>query len=111
MMNNITRNLATQIRVDRIVGDTHGASAEFYWHATIISDQLILVEAIRFGGEIDIFVTKSSMQQTTDTKRFCVSGGAQSRSTLRADHWRRPALRLFYSFHSCAYSMRARRLH
>ena len=110
-MNHFKGNLATQIRVERLVRHTHGAAAEFYRHAIFISDQLILVEAVRFGGEIDIFVTQSSMQQTTDTKRFCVSGGAQSRSTLRADHWKRPALRPFYSFHFCVYGVRARRLH
>ena len=61
-MNHFKGNLATQIRIERLVGHTHGAAAEFYRHAIFVSDQLILVEAKRFGGEIDIFVTKSSMQ-------------------------------------------------
>ena len=73
-MNHLKGNLATQIRVERVVRHTHGAAIEFYWHAIIISDQLILIEAVRFGSEIDIFVTQRGVQQTTDTKRFRASG-------------------------------------
>ena len=87
-MNHFKSNLATQIRVDRLVGDTHGASAEFYWHAIIISDQLILVEAVRFGGEIDIFAGQSR------TPEFLAKFEPRFAGARRAASWKAGLKRL-----------------
>src|SRR5262249_653169 len=84
-MNHFKRDFAAQVCVECFVSHAHGAAAELDWSTIITSDQLVLIETIWTNSVIDVFVAQGGVHQKTDPKRFCVSGGAQSRSTLRAD--------------------------
>jgi hypothetical protein len=73
-MDHLERDFATQVGVERSVGDAHGAAAEFDWLAIPTIDELILVEAMRSGSVIEIFAAQRSVQQAAKTKLFRALG-------------------------------------
>ena len=73
-MDHLERDFATQVGVERSVGDAHGAAAEFDRLAIPITDELILVEAMRSGSVIEIFAAQRSLQEAGKTKLFRAPG-------------------------------------
>ncbi len=69
-MDHLERDFATQVGVERLVGDTHGAAAEFNWLAITAIDELILVEARWSGSVIEILASQRSVQQAGKTRLF-----------------------------------------
>jgi hypothetical protein len=53
-MNHLKRDFATQVGVERFVGDAHGAAAKLNWRAIITGNQLVLVKTVRSASAIDI---------------------------------------------------------
>ena len=51
-MDHLERDFATQVGVERLVGDAHGTAAELNWLAVTAIDELILVEPL-WSGERD----------------------------------------------------------
>jgi hypothetical protein len=73
-MDYLQRDFATQVGVERLVGDAHGTAAKLDWLAITAIDELILIETLRSASLIDICAAQRSMQQTIKTKFFSALG-------------------------------------
>jgi len=73
-MDYLKRDFASQVGVERLVGDAHGTAAEFDWLAITAVDELVLIETLWSASLIDIRAAQRSMQQTRQTKLFSVLG-------------------------------------
>ncbi len=73
-MDRLERDFATQVGVERSVGDAHGAAAEFDRLAIPPTDELILVEAMPSASVIEIFAAQRSLQEAGKTRLFRALG-------------------------------------
>jgi hypothetical protein len=73
-MDQLKRDFATKVGVERLVGDAHRAAAEFDWLAITAIDELILVETLWSASLIEIFAAQRSVQQTGKTRLFRALG-------------------------------------
>ena len=73
-MDYLKRDFATQVGIERLVGDAHGTAAEFHWLAVTAIDELILFETLWSACLIEICGAQRGVQQTCKTKLFIVPG-------------------------------------
>jgi len=69
-MDYLKRDFATQVGIERLVSDAHGAAPEFNWLAVTAVDELILVETLWSACLIEISTAQRGMQQAGQTKLF-----------------------------------------
>ena len=73
-MDHLEGDFATQVGVERLVGDAHATAAEFNWLAITAIDELILIETLWSASVIEICAAQRGMKQTVKTKFFRAVG-------------------------------------
>src|SRR2546423_15552278 len=87
-MDHFKRDFAAQVCIERLVSNAHGAPTKLDWRPVFTCDQFILVEAMRSGGVIDLFVVQRAVEQTIDAYFFCAAGRGKLRAALRTGRYR-----------------------